>query len=103
MRGDYDEGRAGDEVGFGTNKTGSAIRAAVRGGRDVRSQFSQCAGQDHVLETESRKSLSFMEVTQRNLVLESAWSGPPRADRRPITDGLDLSNSMHPCILSVTL
>ena len=48
MRGDYDEGRAGDEVGFGTNKTGSATRVAVRGSRDVKSQFSrgslQCAG-----------------------------------------------------------
>ena len=56
MRGDYDEGRAGDEVGFGTNKTGSATRVAVRGGRVVKGQLSrgslQCTGQDHVLEAE---------------------------------------------------
>ena len=64
MRGDYDEGRAGDEVGFGTNKTGSAIRAAVRGGRDVRSQFSQCAGQDHVLERRAERARGFKEMNE---------------------------------------
>ena len=41
---------------FGTNKTGSATRVAVRGGRVVKGQLSrgslQCTGQDHVLEAE---------------------------------------------------
>ena len=36
MRGEYDEGRAGDEVGFGTNRSGLAIRVVGGGGRGVR-------------------------------------------------------------------
>ena len=56
MRGDYEWTMTRVELvtkWFGTNKTGSAIRVAVRGGRDVRSQFSrgslQCAGWGRVL------------------------------------------------------
>ena len=78
MRGDYDEGSAGGEVGLGTNKTGVGNKG---GGRDVRSWFSrlpfQCVGQDRISKTESRESLSRLELQGGDAKeLEREESGP---------------------------